>query len=66
MDKKEKNTQICQTLSEKILDEKELLDNYRKLDRRGQHRAHLTIYEELDRTLLSKDIKNVYNPGDHN
>ena len=30
-------------------DEKELLDTYNKLDRRGQHRIHTIIYEELDR-----------------
>ena len=29
--------------------EKELLDTYNKLDRRGQHRVHTIIYEELDR-----------------
>ena len=30
-------------------DEKELIDTYNKLDRRGQHRVHTIIYEELDR-----------------
>ncbi len=30
-------------------DEKELLETYDKLDRRGQHRVHTVIYEELDR-----------------
>lgn len=34
------------TLSES---EEELLDTYNKLDRRGQHRVHTIIYEELDR-----------------
>lgn len=29
--------------------EEELLDTYNKLDRRGQHRVHTIIYEELDR-----------------
>lgn len=41
--------------------EKELLDTYNKLDRRGQHRVHTTIYEELDRmaTVKSSVSKNV-------
>ena len=30
-------------------DEKELLTTYNKLDRRGQHRVHTIIYEEMDR-----------------
>lgn len=30
-------------------DEIELIDTYNKLDRRGQHRIHTVIYEELDR-----------------
>lgn len=30
-------------------DESELLDTYKKLDRRGQHRIHTVIYEEIDR-----------------
>lgn len=30
-------------------DEKELISTYNKLDRRGQHRVHTVIYEELDR-----------------
>ena len=30
-------------------DEKELITTYNKLDRRGQHRVHTIIYEELDR-----------------
>lgn len=34
------------TLSE---NQKELLETYNRLDRRGQHRVHTTIYEELDR-----------------
>lgn len=29
--------------------ENELLETYRKLDRRGQHRVHTVIYEEIDR-----------------
>ncbi len=35
-------------------DEKELLDTYNKLDRRGQHRVHTIIYEELDRMAANK------------
>lgn len=30
-------------------DEKELIETYNHLDRRGQHRVHTIIYEELDR-----------------
>lgn len=30
-------------------DERELIETYNKLDRRGQHRVHTIIYEELDR-----------------
>ena len=30
-------------------DQQELIDTYKKLDRRGQHRVHTVIYEELDR-----------------
>ena len=30
-------------------DQQELVDTYDKLDRRGQHRVHTIIYEELDR-----------------
>lgn len=30
-------------------DETELINTYRTLDRRGQHRIHTTIYEEIDR-----------------
>lgn len=30
-------------------DEKELLQTYQTLDRRGQHRVHTVIYEEIDR-----------------
>lgn len=30
-------------------DQKELVDTYNRLDRRGQHRVHTVIYEELDR-----------------
>ncbi len=33
-------------------DQQELVDTYEKLDRRGQHRIHTTIYEELDRMAL--------------
>ena len=30
-------------------DHQELIDTYDKLDRRGQHRVHTIIYEEIDR-----------------
>lgn len=30
-------------------DQQELINTYEKLDRRGQHRVHTIIYEELDR-----------------
>ena len=30
-------------------DHQELIDTYDKLDRRGQHRVHTIIYEEMDR-----------------
>lgn len=30
-------------------DESELLETYSKLDRRGKHRVHTIIYEEIDR-----------------
>ncbi len=30
-------------------DETELIETYNKLDRRGQHRVHAVIYEEIDR-----------------
>lgn len=30
-------------------DQQELIDTYKKLDRRGQHRVHTVIYEEIDR-----------------
>ena len=35
--------------SELSTDEKELLETYNKLDRRGLHRVHSVIYEEIDR-----------------
>lgn len=37
---------IAPTLSE---DDSELLETYHQLDRRGRHRVHTIIYEELDR-----------------
>lgn len=41
-------------------DEIELIDTYAKLDRRGQHRVHTVIYEELDRIdQEAKQSKNV-------
>ena len=42
----------CDSLSE---DEQELLQNYAKLDRRGRHRVHTLIYEEMDRMAKSTD-----------
>lgn len=32
-------------------DQRELVDTYESLDRRGQHKVHLVIYEELDRIM---------------
>ena len=42
-------------------DEKELLLTYKQLDRRGQHRVHTTIYDELDRMngITSPSTQNV-------
>lgn len=43
-------------------DQQELLHTYERLDRRGQHRVHTIIYEELDRmdkipeTSISKSV----------
>ena len=42
-------TIIKQFFAENENDEKELLTTYNKLDRRGQHRVHTIIYEEMDR-----------------
>ena len=36
-------------------DQHELINTYKKLDRRGQHRLHTTIYEELDRMKLEEN-----------
>lgn len=36
-------------------DENELISTYNRLDRRGQHRVHTIIYEELDRMELQKE-----------
>lgn len=38
-------------------DEDELLETYRKLDRRGRHRIHTIIYEEIDRMKAQKDTE---------
>ena len=38
-------------------DETELLKTYNKLDRRGQHRVHTVIYEELDRSVAGENKK---------
>lgn len=35
-------------------DEQELINTYNQLDRRGQHRVHTIIYEELDRIAANK------------
>ena len=42
-------------------DQKELIDTYDKLDRRGQHRVHTVIYEEIDRMegIISPSTQNV-------
>ena len=39
-------------------DETELISTYRTLDRRGQHRIHTTIYEEIDRMNDVKPTEN--------
>lgn len=39
-------------------DETELISTYRTLDRRGQHRIHTTIYEEIDRMNAVKPTEN--------
>ena len=36
-------------------DENELISTYNRLDRRGQHRVHTIIYEELDRIESQKE-----------
>ena len=36
-------------------DERELLETYKHLDRRGRHRVHTVIYEEMDRMAESAD-----------
>lgn len=38
-------------------DETELLNTYKRLDRRGQHRVHTIIYEELDRSVAEVNKK---------
>lgn len=43
-----------QPISVLSADEKELVDTYNRLDRRGQHRVHTIIYEELDRIAMNK------------
>lgn len=45
--------------SELTNDEKELVETYNQLDRRGQHRVHTIIYEELDRMELQKESQEV-------
>lgn len=36
-------------------DQQELINTYEKLDRRGQHRVHTIIYEEMDRVKNAKN-----------
>lgn len=36
-------------------DQQELIQTYNRLDRRGQHRIHTIIYEELDRMGLQEE-----------
>ena len=38
-------------------DQQELVDTYCQLDRRGQHRVHTIIYEELDRIASSNNSR---------
>ncbi|MEG2504953.1 MAG: helix-turn-helix transcriptional regulator [Carnobacterium sp.] len=47
------DTNITSTLSE---DETELIDTYRKMDRRGQCKVQTVIYEEIDRIKEEKVI----------
>lgn len=42
-------------------DEQELIETYNKLDRRGRHRVHSVIYEELDR--MKEEEKSVSSKG---
>lgn len=49
-------TGITENTNEILSDnEKELIETYKKLDNRGKHRIHTTIYEELDR--MGDDIQ---------
>ena len=54
------------------MDEQELINTYNKLDRRGQHRIHTVIYEELDRIEIQKkksqkpDAKYTTSNGENN
>lgn len=43
-------------------DETELISTYNQLDRRGQHRVHTIIYEELDRMESQNEPANVQKP----
>lgn len=45
-------------------DQQELLDTYSKLDRRGQHRIHTIIYEEIDR--IEKESEKSYHSDSKN
>lgn len=44
----------AQPSSELSADERELVNTYNRLDRRGQHRVHTIIYEELDRISMNE------------
>ena len=39
------------------VDQEELISTYSQLDRRGQHRVHTIIYEELDRMEQAKKFR---------
>lgn len=40
-------------------DQQELIETYNRLDRRGRHRIHTVIYEELDRIELQKENEEI-------
>lgn len=40
-------------------DQQELIETYNRLDRRGRHRIHTVIYEELDRIELKKENEEI-------
>lgn len=49
-------SEISVSLSE---DQQELIETYNRLDRRGRHRIHTVIYEELDRIELQKENEEI-------